>query len=163
MTLDSADVPKVAYFQLDVDEGWKQSKPNIESPDGNVPEVVRETADVLEYFRGGLFTRREQVGSLHMLEMKLAPNFVIPRHHHNMDQLVLVLEGRARQGRRWFEPGEGYFTKAMVPYSTAAGPEGCRLVEIRKDRIEDLKIWWDDDNPSHWARSLWDTKLGTPT
>jgi hypothetical protein len=149
-------LPKVVFFKLNKDDGWKQSMPNIKSPEGHVPEAVIANADVAEYFRDGLFTRREQVGSLHLLEMRFAPNFIIPRHHHNLDQLVLVLEGRARQGRRWFEPGEGYFTRAMVPYSTAAGPEGCRVLEIRKDPIETLNIWWDDDNPAHWDRARWD-------
>jgi hypothetical protein len=151
-TLD--EVRKVIYFALGEDEGWTQSKPSGTPPE-RMPEAVRENADPDEYFRDGLFTRRRQVGPFHLLEMRFAPNFVIPRHHHNFDQMVLVVEGRARQGKRWFKAGEGYFTKAYVPYSTAAGPEGCRVVEVRKDPIEELEIWWDEDKPERWARSRW--------
>ncbi|QHE73302.1 cupin domain-containing protein [Rhodococcus sp. WAY2] len=121
-----------------------------------IPESVLKAVENLgEYFRDGLLVRQEQVGSLHLFEMTLAPNFIIPRHHHNQDQLVIVMEGRARQGRRWFEPGDGYFTKAGVPYSTSAGPEGCKLLEIRKDDFSELETWWDESRPDHWARDRW--------
>jgi hypothetical protein len=120
---------------------------------------VLDSVDVLEYFRDGIFTRREQIGSFHLLEIRLAPNFIIPRHHHNHDQMILVVEGSLRQGRRWFNVGDGYFTKAMVPYTTAAGPEGARYIEIRKDPIESLETWWDESNPSHWDRALWDAAV----
>jgi hypothetical protein len=151
-----SEVPKVAYFSLNNPDDWRRSEPNVEVRDGHLPDAVLDEADVLEYFRDGIYTRREQVGSLHLLEVRLAPNFVIPRHHHNFDQLVLVLEGQVRQGRRVFNVGEGYFTKGMTPYTTSAGPEGARYVEIRKDPIDGLETWWDEANPKRWVRAVWD-------
>jgi hypothetical protein len=154
---ETLDIPKVVYFTLNGDEGFKQSCPDFSLPRTHTADGIAESVDPWDYYRDGLFTRRQKIGSLHLLETKLAPNFVIPRHHHNTDQLVLVLEGSARQGRRWFQAGDGYFTKGMVPYTTAAGPEGAKLLEIRKDPIEELETWWDEDKPSHWERSFWDT------
>lgn len=149
------DIKKVIYFALGEGEDWQQSRPSLAPPEW-MPLSIREgVEDVDEYFRDGLLTRRMQIGPFHLLEMRMAPNFVIPRHHHNIDQLVIVMEGSARQGRRWFHPGEGYFTRAFTPYTTAAGPEGCRVVEVRKDPIEKLEIRWDEDNPERWSRERW--------
>jgi hypothetical protein len=146
---------KVIYFALGEPDGWVQSRPS-RTPDA-IPESVRDSVlDIDEYFRDGLSTRRTQVGPFHLLEVRLAPNFIIPRHHHNLDQMVLLMEGAARQGRRWFYPGDGYFTRAFTPYTTAAGPEGCRVVEVRKDPIEELEIQWDEDKPERWQRSRWE-------
>jgi hypothetical protein len=149
-----ADARKVVYFALGGAENWVQSTPS-RGPAERIPSAVRENVDVDEYFRDGLFTRRTQVGPFHLLEVRFAPNFVIPRHHHNFDQMVFVVEGTARQGRREFHEGDGYFTKAYTPYTTAAGPEGCRVVEVRKDPIEELEVWWDEDKPERWLRERW--------
>jgi hypothetical protein len=150
---------KVIYFALgDGDDGaWRQSRPSL-SPPERMPASIRDgVQDVDEYFRDALFTRRRQVGPFHLLEVRMAPNFVIPRHHHNIDQMVLVVEGSVRQGRRWFHPGDGYFTSAHTPYTTAAGPEGALVVEVRKDDIDALQTMWDEDKPERWNRERWDS------
>src|SRR5206468_3625750 len=95
------DPRKVVYFALGGTDDWVQSKPSSR-PAERIPAAVRNSVDVDEYFREGLFTRRTQAGSFNLVEVKFAPNFIIPRHHHNFDQLVLVVEGSARQGKRWF-------------------------------------------------------------
>ncbi|MCX4095599.1 cupin domain-containing protein [Nocardia sp. alder85J] len=146
---------RVVYFALGEAEGWRQSKPS-RGPAERMPESIRLSGvDVDEYFRDGLFSKRMQIGSFHLLEVRFAPGFVIPRHHHNFDQMVVVVEGSVRQGRRWFQVGDGYFTKADTPYVTAAGPEGARIVEVRKDPIEELEVWWDEAKPERWQRERW--------
>jgi quercetin dioxygenase-like cupin family protein len=146
---------KTIYFKLDEDQEWNPTiLPADGSAGGEFPDTVRGHVDVGDYFRDGLWTRRQQIGSMHLLEMKLAPNFSLPRHHHNLDQLVLVLEGEARQGNRRFHAGDGYFTPAFTPYSTSAGPDGCRLLEIRHT-IEGLTAVWDEADPQRWQRSVW--------
>ena len=71
------------------------------------------------------------------------------------DQLILVLGGEVRQGNRRFAAGDGYYTPAFTPYANTAGPDGARLVEIRKDPIEMLETWWDEGRPERWLRSVW--------
>ena len=84
---------------------------------------------------------------------RYAPNTVIPRHRHDCDQVVLILEGSARQGNRVLGPGSGYFTPAGKAYSLQMGPEGCAYVEFRHTRLDDvgtemLEDWPDD---YHWV------------
>ena len=69
---------------------------------------------------------------------RYAPNTIIPRHRHNRDQIVLVLEGSLRQGSRVLGPGCGYYTPAGMAYTVSIGPEGCCFVEFRHSRLDDV-------------------------
>src|SRR5215831_15251026 len=49
--------------------------------------------------------------------VRYAPGAYIPRHHHDVAQVVLVLEGEAFLGNRRVGPGQGYYTPAGKGYS----------------------------------------------
>ena len=76
-----------------------------------------------------------------LLCVHYAPNAQIPRHRHDVAQIVLVLEGEAWQGNRRFGPGAGYFTPAGSAYAVKAGPEGVRLVEFRHSPLTFETDW----------------------
>src|SRR5262249_36012448 len=131
---------------------WQQvtmSKDGNES--GNIPESLLGKVDMQKYYEQGMWTAYVDAGAFNILGVKLAPNFTIPRHHHNLHQLVLVHEGEAWQGTQCATPGEIYSTRAEHTYSVTAGPEGSVSFEIRFEPITELTLVWDDDKPEQWV------------
>jgi quercetin dioxygenase-like cupin family protein len=122
-------------------------------PDGgpNIPESLQGKVNFEEYYDQGMWTAYVDAGGFSLLGVKLAPDFTIPRHHHNMHQLVFVHEGEAWQGAKRFVPGDWYFTRAGHSYSLTAGPEGVTVFEIRAEPMQNLTLVWDDVDPAKWA------------
>lgn len=116
-----------------------------------IPESLVGKVDFGEYHDFGLWTAYIDAGNFNLLGVKLAANFTIPRHHHNMDQLVMVHEGEVWQGNRCFVPGDAYFTRAGHPYSITAGPDGATVFEIRSEPLAELTLVWDEANPDKWV------------
>jgi mannose-6-phosphate isomerase-like protein (cupin superfamily) len=144
---------KKLFFGLD-DGDWVQVTcgPNGEGA-GEFPDGIVGNVDLAKFFERGMWTKYYDTGPFNVLELKLAPGFTIPRHHHNSDQLVFVLEGEARQGNRSFQPGDAYMTPAGQTYTVTAGPEGLRYIEIRTAPIEELQTIWDESNPGRWTHA----------
>jgi hypothetical protein len=82
--------------------------------------------------------------------VKYRPNAVVPRHRHDVAQIVLILEGEARLGNRVFKPGAGYYTPAHFAYSVQAGPDGVTLVEFRPTPLN-FRSDYDSAMPQHLA------------
>ncbi|MBV9660934.1 MAG: hypothetical protein JO337_07230 [Acidimicrobiales bacterium] len=76
-----------------------------------------------------------------LLGVRYTPNAFIPRHKHNVAQIVIVVEGELRQGNRRFGPGEGYYTPAEGPYAVQAGPEGVKVLEFRPGWLQFTTDW----------------------
>jgi len=115
-----------------------------------VPESLA-SVDFAKFYEHGMWTAFVDAGAFNILGVKLAPNFSIPRHHHNVHQLVLVHSGEVWLGAQCYGPGDGYFTRAGHTYSVTAGPEGSVAFEIRFDPIQDLTLVWDDVDPHKWV------------
>ena len=79
------------------------------------------------------------------------PNFRLPRHWHDCDQIVFVLEGSMSTGNKQLRPGEGYYTRAGATYSFTAGPRGVRFMEFRP--VTNFRTVFVEDNPTRWART----------
>jgi len=80
--------------------------------------------------------------------VKYRPNSVVPRHRHDVAQVVMILEGEARLGSRVIKPGAGYYTPAGFAYSVHAGPEGVTLVEFRPTPLN-FSSEYDAAKPQH--------------
>jgi hypothetical protein len=144
--------PKTTFFSIDVaDELWRTVDMPPDGGPNDFPDVIRQSVDLHEYFYGRLDTAIPfNSNGFSVLAMRLAPNFTIPRHYHETDQLVIVVAGTARQGNRPFKTGEAYFTPGNTPYSLTAGPEGCRTIEFRKHSLHELLTHWVESNPARW-------------
>jgi hypothetical protein len=142
-------IKRFVDFRID-DVDWHQVR---FPPDGgpNIPEPLQGKVNFEEYYDQGMWTAYIDAGGFNLLGVKLAPNFTIPRHHHNMHQLVFVYEGEAWQGAKRFGPGDWYFTRAEHPYSLTAGPEGVTVFEIRAEAMQNLTLVWDDVDPAKWV------------
>jgi quercetin dioxygenase-like cupin family protein len=78
-------------------------------------------------------------------------NFTFPRHWHDSDQIIYVLEGVLKHGNKVMHPGEGYFTKAGAMYSFTAGPAGVKFLEFRP--VTNFRTVMVEDDPARWVRS----------
>ena len=80
--------------------------------------------------------------------VKYRPNAVVPRHRHDVPQIVMVLEGEARLGNRVFKPGSGYYTPADLAYAVHVGPEGATLIEFRPSPLN-FSSHYVNEKPQH--------------
>jgi hypothetical protein len=60
-----------------------------------------------------------------------------------------------------FTPGMGYSTAAVQPYTVAAGPEGCEVVEVRYEPISELTIRCIESDPATWERPAGNTSAAS--
>ncbi len=108
------------------------------------PAIVPDSIPLNDFestLAGRLVTRillNQGPGGFSLVESDVAPGTRSPRHKHNLDQVVLILEGSMRQGNRVLGPGAGYFTPADQVYTFVAGPDGCRYVEFRLGAVEEI-------------------------
>jgi quercetin dioxygenase-like cupin family protein len=79
------------------------------------------------------------------------PNFTFPRHHHDSDQIVFVVEGSLSLGNKVLQPGAGYFTRAGATYSFTAGPAGVRILEFRP--VSNFRTVMVEDDPAKFVRT----------
>lgn len=68
---------------------------------------------------------------LSLREVEFGPNVVVPRHRHDTHEIIYILSGGLRMGRRWLGPGDGMSMPPNTPYAYTAGPDGVRLLEVR--------------------------------
>jgi quercetin dioxygenase-like cupin family protein len=78
-------------------------------------------------------------------------NFTFPRHWHDSDQIIYVLEGVLKHGNKAMHPGEGYFTRAGAVYSFTAGPAGVKFLEFRP--VTNFRTVMVEDDPGRWVRT----------
>ena len=69
-----------------------------------------------------------------------APGFTVWRHSHSLDCLYFIISGQANLGNQVLGPGDGFFIPAEHPYGYTAGPEGVRVLEIRKGPNFDMQV-----------------------
>jgi hypothetical protein len=112
---------------------------NLSAPD---PEVDGLDLDAITMQT--LTADRESDG-LSCLLFEFPPDFAGPRHHHDCDQIIYIVEGSMRQGNRVLGPGAGFYTRAGASYNFRVGPAGVRFLEFRPvttfDTIIDDPDW----------------------
>ena len=84
--------------------------------------------------------------------LKVVPNFVVPRHLHNIDETIIVFKGEYKI--EFGDPEKGEFvivkpgcfftSRAGTPYTMTAGPEGVTYIETWGTPVTDLKTVWYD-------------------
>jgi mannose-6-phosphate isomerase-like protein (cupin superfamily) len=152
-------MPITAGSLLD-DLGWKpmpedqQDNPSYYWQDGRL--LADAPVDFQATFAGAMWVASKSqpidVRAFNRNPLRVRPDFVVPRHHHNIDETVFVFQGEyaieygdtgnpevVRVG-----PG-GYFTsRAGTPYTMTAGPEGVTYIETWGVPLVKLKTVWYD-------------------
>lgn len=118
-----------------------------------VPDSIRENVDLASYFENTTWFQplvvQPEANGFSLVAYRFAPNHTTPRHYHDGDQIVFVLEGEVRLGNRKLGPGTGYFTAAGQTYSITAGPEGARIMEFRS--VTEFRTVFVEDKPERWG------------
>lgn len=83
--------------------------------------------------------------------VRYAPGAYVPRHHHDVPQVVIVLEGEAFLGNRRIGPGAGYFTPAGSAYSVQTGDAGVTMLEFRHSPLSFETVWVADPKAQRLA------------
>jgi mannose-6-phosphate isomerase-like protein (cupin superfamily) len=98
--------------------------------------------------------------------LKVVPNFVVPRHLHNIDETIIVFKGEykiqfgdpAKDEHVIVKPGCFFTSRAGTPYTMTAGPEGVTYIETWGTPVTSLKTVWYDFG---WVRRLRPSPGGT--
>jgi unsaturated pyranuronate lyase len=95
---------------------------------------------------------------LTLATVELEPDSVVPEHHHDNEQVGVLLAGslRFRVGdeERDLLPGATWCIPADVPHQVATGPEGAFLVEVFSPPREDWKeLERQEPRPAPWFES----------
>ena len=80
--------------------------------------------------------------------LRCAPGFMVPRHHHNWNELIVVFGGEffieSGDEARHVRAGESFMTYAGTPYTMTTGPEGVVYIETWPEPVRGLYTYWHD-------------------
>ena len=99
------------------------------------PETYASISDLRPYAVWNGVTARAVNGTrLTLAAVDLEPNAVVAEHHHENEQLGLVLRGSLTftigGEKRELGVGDAYTIPSHVPHDAVAGPEGCTVVDV---------------------------------
>jgi quercetin dioxygenase-like cupin family protein len=87
--------------------------------------------------------------------VELAPDAVVPEHHHDNEQLGLVIQGhvsfRVGDETRGLGPGGTWRIPSNVPHSCTAGPDGAVVIDLFAPGRAD----WLEIEPGAMTAPLW--------
>lgn len=119
-----------------------------------MPEIVTESFEPndLVLLGGGFNTEPifcdPDPGGFSLVNIRLAPDAILPTHTHDVDCLYYVLSGSILLGRRTLAAGAGFFIPAERPYGYRAGADGAAVLEFRKSTHFGMVIT--ETSPTRW-------------
>jgi len=134
MNLDQQSNP--SYF-------WVDGRPLADAP-----------GDFRATFDGAMETTLKpiDVPGFNRNPLRVIPNFTVPKHHHNLDEMIFVFQGEyniehgdeANPQTTRVRPGEFFLSRAGTPYTMTAGPEGVTYIETWPKPVSTLETVWHD-------------------
>ncbi|GAA2405138.1 hypothetical protein GCM10010191_11150 [Actinomadura vinacea] len=165
MSIDSPEASSQLFANIPGTAGRKRleffdrtAMPEVEIENGEqyceYPENVPESADLHAFHDGlcavqTLYADHEENG-LSLGCYYFPPNIEFPRHWHDCDQIVVVVEGSVSLGRTVLKPGAGYYTKAGTTYTFKVGPAGVRILEFRA--VSNFRTVFVEDKPEKYVK-----------
>jgi hypothetical protein len=135
--------------------GWSWSDASFEKfhwADGG--SLVNSPAELPATFAGNWFRTSQPIDfpRFNRNPLRCGPNFRVPRHHHNLPEMILVFRGEyhiahekdGKEVTRRVGPGEYFISQPGTPYTMTAGPEGCTYIETWPVPVVNLHTWWYD-------------------
>lgn len=108
------------------------SSPRYAPGVSNLLDIV--DAPLLEVWGDAVRARRIQGARITLAVVELGPNAVVPQHHHDAEQLGMVITGEIRftvDGEtRMLGPGGTWRILSDRPHQVTAGPEGAVVIDI---------------------------------
>ncbi|PVX63332.1 cupin domain-containing protein [Rhodococcus globerulus] len=116
--------------------------------------LIDAPVDFAATFGGSMWvtTKPIQVKRFNRNPLRVRPNFTVPRHHHNMDELLFVFAGEYsieyEEDGEWqtvrVRPGEFFLSRAGTAYTMTAGSEGVTYIETWPKPVAELETYWHD-------------------
>jgi hypothetical protein len=104
-------------------EFWKNCPPGLEL----IPKSMEGTGGGVAYFVMG----KAKDNAPTVVALRMAPNWVLPRHAHECYRFEIVVQGTLDVGERILKVGDVMISEPNVFYGPhVAGPEGCTTFEI---------------------------------
>jgi unsaturated pyranuronate lyase len=102
-----------------------------------------ETQPVIDVWGDVVRVRRVEGDRITLALVELAPDAVVPGHHHDAEQLGMVIEGSLiftiGDERRELGPGGTWQIRSDTPHQATAGPAGATVIDVFAPRRTD----WD--------------------
>ena len=148
---------------LVTDEGWvpmsldQQGNPAYYWEDGRL--LADAPVDFAATFAENMWvsTKPIDLPRFNRNPLKVLPDFMVPRHQHNIDETIIVLAGEYKiefgdpdnPESVLVRPGCFFTSRAGTPYTMTAGPEGVTYIETWGVPVTRLKTIWYDHG---WVR-----------
>ena len=95
------------------------------------PDALKQQLTAAEVDDTAVRLHQGLPGRLQLFEIRLQPGLEVSTHAHADDEVVYVVEGELRVGRRVCGPGSSMFIPGNTLYGFRAGPDGCRYLNFR--------------------------------
>lgn len=84
--------------------------------------------------------------------LRVTPGFTVPRHHHNVDEMLFVLQGEYHietydgdePETTVVHPGQVFISRAGTAYTMTAGEQGVTYIETWPRPVTELETYWHD-------------------
>jgi anti-sigma factor ChrR (cupin superfamily) len=111
------------FMSIDDAEFWKNCPKGLEL----IPKSMEGTGGGVAYFVMG----EPKDNAPTVVALRMAPNWVLPRHAHECYRFEVVVQGTLDVGERILKVGDVMFSEPKSFYGPhVAGPEGCTTFEI---------------------------------
>ena len=137
------------WVPMDLDQ---QNNPTYKWKDGGL--LADAPVDFAATFDGGMWvtTKPIDVPRFNRNPLRVRPHFTVPRHHHNIDEILMVFAGEYNIEFGYpdnvqtvtVKPGEIFLSRAGTPYTMTAGPEGVTYIETWPVPVSQLETIWHD-------------------
>jgi unsaturated pyranuronate lyase len=103
----------------------------------------------------GYLARAVHCDDLTFAVVEIEPGAALPEHHHENEQLGMVLRGsmtlRVGDEERGLGPGGIWRIPPNVPHSASGGPDGAVALDVFSPPREDWKaLDAEEPRPAHW-------------
>ena len=130
----------------------QQNNPRYFWNDGGL--LADAPVDFAATFDGAMWvtTKPIDVPRFNRNPLRVRAGFTVPRHHHNLDEMLFVFAGEyfiehyesgepqtVRVG-----PGEAFLSRAGTPYTMTAGPDGVTYIETWPRPVREMETHWHD-------------------
>ncbi|MFC1405229.1 MULTISPECIES: hypothetical protein [Streptacidiphilus] len=149
----------IENFSLVNDEGWMDMPldvlPSYLWAEGG--QLADAPVNFEKTFGGNMWVSTRVDREFNINGLRCSPDFAVPRHHHNLDEMIIVFAGQfhvtwgrdGEEGSRTVGPGEFWISRAGTPYLMTAGPEGVSYTETWPEPMAELLTYWHDEG---WVR-----------
>jgi quercetin dioxygenase-like cupin family protein len=140
-------------------DAWEPLAVSAEDPSFYWSEggfMTSAPVDVAATFDGAMWTSNKLDPWFQARPTKVKAGFTIPLRHHNLRQLMLLIDGEIDveydlgEGTQHVAAGEFWICEVGTPYTMTAGPEGATYIECWDDQVALIETYWHDDKS--WIR-----------